>query len=189
MLQELAEEIENTARAVTEQIHTVLPGKIIEFNEKNCTVKANIYGKFITSNGEELEYPIITEAPLVFPFSAKGNVGLVFPVVPGDDCLILVSEIELDEWRTGAEAEGTLKFDLTSAVVLPGLVATNELIKEATRKKSVIISNGNNKIVINNKEVEVTGSNIKLVSDSVTVISRDFKVEGNITYTGACKKG
>ena len=82
-----------------------------------------------------------------------------------------------------------MKFDLTSAVVLPGLVATNELIKEATRKKSVIISNGNNKIVINNKEVEVTGSNIKLVSDSVTVISRDFKVEGNITYTGACKKG
>ena len=188
MFQEFAEEIENTARTVVEQIHTILPGRIIEFNEKNCKVKASIYGKFVTSNGDELEYPIITEAPLVFPFSMKKNTGMVFPVLSGDDCLILVSEVELDEWRTGAESDGSLRFDLTSAVVLPGLIDSNNLVKEATKNKSTIISNGDNKITISNNGVEVVSKSIKLVSDNVTVTSKAFTVEGNINYTGTCKK-
>lgn len=188
MFQELAEEIENTARTVVEQIHTILPGRIIEFNEKNCKVKASIYGKFVTSSGDELEYPIITEAPLVFPFSAKKNTGLVFPVASGDDCLILVSEVELDEWRTGAESEGSLRFDLTNAVVLPGLIDTNSLVKEAVKNEATIISNGDNKITIGKNGVEIVSKSIKLVSDNVTVASKAFTVEGNINYTGTCKK-
>ena len=188
MLQELTEEIENTARAITEQIHTTLPGRIIEFDERTCTVKASIYGKFITSTGEELDYPIVTEAPLVFPISATGNTGIAFPVMPGDDCLILISEVELDEWRTGKEADGNMKFDLTSAIVLPGLMKSNNLIKEATKKKAVIINNKDNKIIIDKNGMEVISNKIKLVSNDVTVAGKSLKVEGDIIYTGNCKK-
>ena len=90
MLQEVTAEIEKTAKAVVNEIHTALP--------------------------------TITEAPVIFPFCQSSGVGIAFPVKKGDSCIILVSEVELDAWRTGSDSLGSLKFDLSSAMVIPGLL-------------------------------------------------------------------
>lgn len=175
MQQELVQQIEETAKDVMDGIHTALPAKIISFDPSKCVATIKPYGKYATSDGISLEYPTVTEVPVVFPVSPSTGVGMVFPVKAGDDCLIIVSEVELDEWRSGAESEGTLRFDLTSAIAIPGLLKTaNSLAMKACNLNAVILSAGSTEIAVSGSGVAIKGN---------------LTVDGNITYTGSISGG
>nr|DAN79988.1 MAG TPA: baseplate protein [Caudoviricetes sp.]DAO80770.1 MAG TPA: baseplate protein [Caudoviricetes sp.] len=159
MLQEFTQEIENTARAVVDSIHTAIPAKIIEFNQYKCNAKVKPYGKFRLSNGVSVSFPEVSEVPVLFPLSTSSGIGISFPVLSGDDCLLIVSEIELDAWRNKAESESYLKFDLTSAVAILGLarIATQTSII-ANSQKAVVISAGNNQVIVSQSSITINGN-------------------------------
>lgn len=183
MLQELTTEFEHTAQSIVDGIHTALPGEIVEFDGAVATVKP--IGKFITSDEVELDYPLITEAPVCLPFCQSVNTGMAFPVKKGDSCLIIVSEVELDAWRSGAESEGSLRFDLTSAVVIPGLLKTvcSAAVK-ASEQDAVVVVADDTEICITKKECKVTrGPTILKVSDA------GVDITGNLNVTGDVKAG
>ena len=89
MLQEFAQEIESTVRAEIENIHTSIPGKIVDFNVNSGTATVKPYGRF-KFNGEYKEMPAISEVPVMFPYSSSIGVGIAFPVLAGDDCMLLI---------------------------------------------------------------------------------------------------
>lgn len=159
MLQELVEQIENTASSVlTNNLHTALPGKIVSFNSTNGMAVVRPVGRYMTDSGKTLAYPQISDVPVVFPYSATAKAGIAYPVVKGDSCLIIVSEVELDEWRTGAKSDASLRFDLSSAVCIPGLLkAGNSLVKEACTSKSVVVGSGSTKLAVSSSGVKITG--------------------------------
>ena len=189
MLQELTGEIEKTARAVLDDVHTALPGEIISFDTKEGLATVKPIGKFSTADGKVFEYPIITEVPVVFPFCEKSRIGMAFPVDAGDSCLIIVSENELDEWRNGSEAEGFLRFDLTNAVAIPGLLSKgNDIVAKAVKDRAVIIAAPNTEVKVSENGVDVTKGSVTFgISESGIAIGGDLKVEGNISYTGDIK--
>lgn len=167
MMQEFTQQVENSMRAITDEVHTMLPAKIVSFNGSTGMASAKPVGKFTNSDGETFDYPVVTDAPVVFPFCQSAGVGMAFPVVKGDSCMILVSEVELDEWRSGAEAEGSLRFDLSSAVILPGLMKKGGgIIAEASGEKAAIMACGSVKL---------------------SVTSSGVKIKGNLTVTGDIK--
>ncbi len=167
MLQEFSQQVEDTARAAVNQIHTALPGEIVSFNPGAGTAVVKPSGKFVTSDGVELAYPTITDAPIVFPFCQSAGIGMAFPVKPKDDCLIIISEVELDAWRSGAESESSLRFDLTSAIVIPGLLnGGGALVEKACSKDAVVVQAGATELMVYDAGVEITG---------------DLKVSGTIT--------
>jgi hypothetical protein len=85
--------------------------------------------------------------------------------------LVIVSEQELDAWLGGGESENDMRFDLTSAVAIPGLSGkSSEALKEACSSGNVIINNSGTKLAISKTNVEVTGN---------------LNVKGNITCTGS----
>jgi sirohydrochlorin ferrochelatase len=93
---------------------------------------------------------------------------MAFPVKKGDSCLIIVSEVELDSWRSDAESDGSLRFDLTSAVVIPGLLKKgNAISKKAAKENAVVVGAG-----------DVT----------LTVSRKGVTIDGNLTVTGDIKK-
>lgn len=173
MLQEVMQEIEETSRAVTDQIHTALPGKIISYELGFASVKP--YGKFLTSDGKELDYPVLTDVPVLFPFSGVANVGIFFPVKIGDDCLVIISEVELDAWRSEADSEASLRFDLTSAICIPGLMKkSNGLSKYASDNNAVVLVSGNTVLRVQDSKISLTG-NLEVIGDitcSGTIKSR-----------------
>lgn len=174
MVQEFIKSIEDTARAVVDDIHTALPGKILSFNAKRGYVSVKPYGKYITQDEIELDYPVITEVPVIFPYSSSTDTGIAFPVKKGDDCLVIISEVELDEWRSGAEAEGSLRFDLSSAVAIPGIMKRGgDLFAEASSENAVVVRSGKVKLSVSNAGITLCG---------------DLKVEGNISYTGSMER-
>jgi len=167
MLQEFSQQVEDTARSVVNQIHTALPGEIVSFNPGTGTAVVKPSGKYITSDGIGLAYPTITDVPVVFPLCQSAGIGLAFPVKKKDDCLIIVSEVELDAWRSGAESESSLRFDLTSAVAIPGLLnGGGALAEKACSKDAVVIQAGATELMVYDAGVEITG---------------DLKVSGKIT--------
>lgn len=187
MRQEFTQEIERTARAVVNEAHTAIPGEIVSFDAEKCTATVRPIGKFVTVDGKALSYPKIAEVPVVFPYSSIAKVGIAFPVKGKDTCLIIISEVELDEWRNGAESEGSLRFDLTNAVAIPGLLTTgSDLISKATKEGAVVIASPEAEISVGKDSASVTVGTVELtVSKSGITARGDFKVEGNISYTGA----
>ena len=141
MMQELTHEINETARAAVNNIHTALPGKILEISTTTGLARIQPYGKFMIEKGKSVDYPQLTDVPFVLPFSQSSSAGIAFPVKPGDDCLVIFSEVELDAWRSQMISEGTLKFSLTNAVAVPGLLRNaGALIAQANLANAVVVS-------------------------------------------------
>lgn len=185
MLQEFTAEIEQTAKAVVNEIHTALPGEIVSYNTGAGTATVKPIGKYVTSDGKELNYPTITEAPVCFPFCQNAGVGIAFPVKKGDSCIIIISEVELDSWRSGADSEGSLRFDLTSAMVIPGLLeGGNEASEKAAKENSVIVTAGDVTLAVSGDGCKVdTGSTVMNITDD------GVSIKGNLTVTGDVKAG
>lgn len=192
MLQEFAQEVEDTARGVVDEIHTALPGEIIAFDPGSGLASAKPLGKYTTSKGESMDYPTVTDAPVQFPYCQTSGTGIAYPVVKGDSCLIIISEIELDEWRSGAESEGSLQFDLSSAVVIPGLLnGGGDIIAKACTNNAVVISGGGTEVMVSEAGATLDAGGAKLeVTDSGVTITGKLTVTGNITTSsGTVKAG
>lgn len=192
MLCEFVQQVEEVAQEVVDNVHTALPGKIISFNPAKCLAKVKPIGRFLTPENEIMDYPIIVDVPVMFPFSVKVEVGIFFPVKPGDFCTIIVSEAELDEWRTGAISDVTLRHDLTSAIVIPGLLKKgNDLTKESDNDNAAIIAAKNTKVKVVKDSVKIFVKDT-LVADvkknSVEIIG-DVNVKGSISCTGSITAG
>jgi hypothetical protein len=187
MMQEFVQQIEETARAVVDDIHTALPGTVVSFDPGKGTATVKPNGKYLTADRKTLEYPQITDVPVVFPFCQTAGVGIAYPVLKGDSCLIVVSEVELDEWRSGAESEGSLRFDLTSAMCIPGLLeGGGSIISKACSNNAVIVGAGDVEVMVSDSGAVVTSGNTKMtVSDAGVAISGDLNVDGNISFTGS----
>lgn len=171
MMQEFVQQIEETAKSVMNEIHTALPGKVVSVNLQNGTAQIKPCGKYVTRDKKKLEYPVLTEVPLVFPFSPAAGTGMVFPINIGDSCLIILSEVELDEWRSGAETEAPLRYDLTSAVAIPGLLSSGQgLLEKACTQNAVIVCG-------------------KFMVEGDVVFSGNLSVEGNVTTSGSLGAG
>lgn len=190
MLQELTEQFEKTARAVVSEIHTALPGKIVSFDAEKGFATVKPIGKYVTSNQKVLDYPEISEVPFMFPYSSQAEIGIYFPVKVGDSCIIIISEVELDEWRNGTESEGSLRFDLTNAIAIPGLLQRgNKFISEAVEKDAVVIATSESKVLISKESIDIITGNTEItVSKLGTTVRGNLTVEGNISYTGTLKE-
>lgn len=182
MLQELTQEIERTVRSMINEVHTALPGKIVSFDVEKGLATVKPIGKFITSNKKVLEYPELSEVPFVFPYSNQAEVGMFFPVKVGDICLIIISEVELDEWRNGAESEGSLRFDLTNAIVIPSLLKSDdrllECLSESSEKSAVIIATTDSKVLVSkdNIEIFIGESKLSALKDTIEILVGESKI-------------
>lgn len=122
MKQRFADILKTAIDSYFSKIHTCIPGQIESFNAllNKASVKPLIKRKV---GKNILSLPVITEVPVQFPSS--GNVGVVFPLNRGDGCLILFSEVSLENYLNsiGNEVEpgDDRTFSLSDAVCIPGV--------------------------------------------------------------------
>lgn len=191
MMQELVQEIENTVMDVMKGIHTAMPGTISSFDPGSGKATVKPGGKFTTSGGRRMAYPAISDVPVAFPVCQSAGVGVAYPVKAGDSCIIIISEVELDEWRSGAESEGSLQFDLSSAMAVPGLmVGGGEMIQKACAQDAVVIAGGTAEVLVSEENITATVGDTELkLTEAEVAIRGDLKVDGDISYTGSLHGG
>jgi hypothetical protein len=174
MLQEFTQEVKNTVSELTQGIHTAMPGKVVKYDPAKCEADIKPYGKFKKPNGEWLEYPQLNHVPVLFQQSCAQDFAIVYPVNPGDECLILVQEQTLDVWRgAGAASDNDLRFDLTNAVALVGLYSKPQpLAQEAQSGDKLIIQKNGHRLHISPDEILLKFSDavfIRLDGGGITI--------------------
>lgn len=150
MMQEFAQQIEDVVREATYDIHTALPGTILEYDPLSGMATVKPSGTTAMKNGERLTYPEISKVPVVFPQCNAQKAVIAFPVMPGDGCLILICENDLKPWTShGKETDSNMKFDLTNAVCIPGLFTEGgEAGVSALENNAVVIRNEDTTVMV-----------------------------------------
>lgn len=191
MLQEVKQEIKNNINELLQGVHTAIPGKIITYDPAKCEAEILPYGKFRKPSGEYLDFPQLNHIPILFPQSCGQVFTMVYPINPGDECLVLVQEQTLDIWRgAGAQSDNDLRFDLTNAVAIMGMFAKPQpLAKEAQDDNKLIIQKDDHRLHIKPDEMLLQFSeanNIRMNAAGITVTTPWLNViAGKITETVA----
>lgn len=191
MLQEVTQEVKNTITELLQGVHTAIPGKIVSYNPAKCEAEILPYGKFKKPNGDYLDFPQLNHIPILFPQSCGQAFMMIYPVNPGDECLILVQEQTLDTWRSaGAQSDIDLRFDLTNAVALMGMFAKPQpLGKEAQDDNKLIIQKDDHRLHIKPEEMLLQFSdenNILMNRAGITITTPWLNIiAGKVTETSA----
>ena len=174
MLQEFSQEVKNTVTELLRGVHTAIPGKIVRYYPDKCEAEILPYGKFRKPDGEFLDYPQMNHVPILFPQSRGQDFAVVYPVNPGDECLILAQEQTLDVWRgAGSSSDNDLRFDLTNAVAIMGMFAKPQaLALEAQNDDKLIIQKNGHRLHIKPDEMLLKFSDtvfIRMNSGGITL--------------------
>lgn len=189
MLQEVAQEVKNTITELLQGVHTAIPGKIVTYNPAKCEAEILPYGKFKKPDGAYLDFPQLNHIPILFPQSCGQAFTMVYPINPGDECLILIQEQTLDVWRgAGAQSDNDLRFDLTNAVAVMGLFAKPQtLAKEAQEENKLIIQKDGHRLQIRPDEMclQFSEANYILLNEAGITVTTPWLnvIAGKVTET------
>lgn len=202
MMQEFVQQIENTVREATYDMHTALPGTISEFDPISGMATIKPEGSVAMKNGKRLKYPSIVKVPVVFPQAGGQEAVIAYPVKPGDGCLIIVCENDLKPWIShGKETESDMKFDLTNAVCIPGLFSEgNEAMQKAAEENAIILKNKDMELQLKADEmrIEYKQNRIRLQDGEINLecdgkrlaVTRSrVEIEGDLYVNGSIEGG
>lgn len=189
MKAELINAIKKQAASAVDGIHTAFPGVILEIDYDAGTCNVQPYALLRTMTNDKLMYPMLYDVPIVVPQSCVVDACVAYPIRPGDTCLIVISEGTLDYWRYDRVTASDFKFDLGSAICIPGLTRTfNPCFKEAADDGAIILKYGNGKFKLTNDTMTITAENLVLdaaknltltAGQSVSVAGQSVGVSGS----------
>jgi len=191
MIQEFTQIMKEHIHDVLRELHTAIPGKIITFDSAKCEATVQPFGKFKKPDGSNLGYPQINEVPVYVMQGSKQTATFVYPIKPGDECILFFAEQALDAWQTKAESDTDLCFDLTNAVAIVGLFAKpNPLVKEACADNSIIIEKDGERVRLKKGETyiqDTAGQYIEFTPTRITVQANNevVNVKENAKHTSA----
>lgn len=157
MLSELKKYVEQSIENMINNIHTAIPCEVVSYDAEKNEATLKPYGNFYTPYGDIVPYPEVSKVPFMFWQSIAQKSTIIYPINPGDECLLLFAERTLEQWKTKAGAvEVDLRFDLSNAFAIVGLFAKpNELAKRAQENQSIIIQRHKTFVEIYDGQVEM----------------------------------
>lgn len=146
------------------EVHTCMPGKVIDFDaaSQTCSVQPALK-RLYAGDDEATELPVIGDVPVVFPGS--GDFWITFDVKPDSYVLLVFSERSIAAWlELGGlvDPEARHKFSLSDAIAIPGLLPTPVALSNtgATALSNNIMlrnADGDTYVKVKDKEVDVCG--------------------------------
>jgi hypothetical protein len=164
------------------QIHTAIPGHIVSYNPVTMTASVQIG---IQAMHEQIDGTIqavtimpVADVPVHFP--AGGGHTMTFPVRPGDECLVIFSERNIDNWfaRGGVQQPGDYRMhDLNDCFVLVGTRSQPNVLSNVSNDTVQLRSDDGNTFV----EVDGVGGNLRMkCQNEITLDAPTVHVTGQI---------
>jgi hypothetical protein len=104
-------------------IHTAFPGVVVKYDKdtRRADIQPSIKRKL--PSGEFVDFPVIPDAPVLFPGTKQYTV--CYPLEKDDEVLCICMERGTDTWRdnggSGIEETDPRRFSLMDCIVIPGL--------------------------------------------------------------------
>ncbi len=113
-------------QAVKSEIWTTIPVEVVDYNPltKTCSLQPTIQAAIQNPDSEEIEWlslPVLLDCPVIFP--SGGGYTLTFPILPGDEGLVMIADRCIDGWWELGGIQPQLDFrmhDLSDGFFLPG---------------------------------------------------------------------
>lgn len=145
-------------------------GKIEKVND-NQTVEIQLQFKRRVKNSETIDYPVLVDCPY---FVLQGGGAFIeMPIKPGDYCIILFNDRNIDTWWDTANVKEPLtrrKHSLSDGLALVGINPVTALLNMAGDIMRLNATGFPFKIETD-KKVEVQGSTVELNGDSKSFVT------------------
>ena len=192
MKQELVQAMENMVADMMSDMHTARPGRILEYDPESGVASVEPSTSYLTDDGRKIPFPVISGTPVVMP--RGGGCEIVYPVTAGDPCLIIVSECDISQTMEKGGEDIPMKFDLTNAIVIPGLrPGEGSAAARAQDEKAILIRNMDTEILVREDAVEITaqdvnisitGGMVEVTAENATVHCDRTEIAGDLAVTG-----
>lgn len=155
---------------IFKSLRCCLPAKIIKYDPDKSTVDVEITLKQQNTKGEILDYPPVSGCPLIT--LQGGGIGVQFPIVGGDECLVFFSDRCIDAWfQTGsAQKLPNLRMhNLSDGFVIVGV---NSLAK----KLNLALEIGEGGLSDSKARIAISGGKIAISNDvqNLSAILKDL---------------
>lgn len=176
-------QLRETIDRALSRMNTCLPGIIESFDAGTQTASilpAIKMRTFIDETINHIDLPLLVNVPVVFP--KAGGFAITFPVIKGDECLIVFSQRAIDNWHEqggvqppDSNAIGCRHHDLTDAFAILAPSSIPEVL-------SSFCTDG---VEMRNKDASVK---ITLKNSGIFIVG-DIHQTGNFTASGNVSDG
>lgn len=181
----LIQTLEGVSQKTAYEINCMRIGIVQTFYPEDLTVDvliANKKTKGYTKDGVQIvgDYPII-RAKIVYcdPF-------ITFPINPGDECVLLFSDREIENWFINGEVnpEGyTRMHEMTDAVALFAIRSLPKMI-EILLDALHLFYGERTEIQLKDDKIISNTASFEIESDDATIDIPDVTFNGDVTHTG-----
>jgi len=123
------------------EVHTMLPARIVKYNEDTGygTVQIEIKRRF--EDGVLRDIPQIPGVPIIHNRADNNSAIVHLPIKVGDEGMVVFSERSLDNWSVkggSVDPQDPRKFDFTDAVFIVGLNPKSKTIPKSVKGKLAV---------------------------------------------------
>jgi hypothetical protein len=145
-------------------MHCVKVGQIQLFDPSKKTAQVQILFRRVLNNGTTADYPVLVDCPV---FTLQGGGGAVqLPIEPGDPCLILFADRNLDAWFQNGSAQAPFDarcHDLSDGIALVGLNPLSSGLEDYEDSVAKIFYDG--------AQVALSGGLVKIANQTTTLLT------------------
>ena len=187
-----AQEFEVQFRRFAANMRVCLPGVIDEFDAGRQRARVVPGVRMKTIIGRDVSYidlPVIENVPIVIP--SAGGFAVTLPIRPGDPCLLVFADRDIDNFLVTGKAENPgsaaatapRAHHLTDAICIPGIVAEPQVLSGyASDALEMRDKSGNNKIRITSSGIEIKASGMLKIDASNITLDSSMTLSGG-TFT------
>lgn len=163
------------AKDAATNLRVAMPGIIQSYDESSQTVtvqpaiRENVR---LNGNVTDTEMPLLVDVPVYFP--SGGGYSLTFPVVAGDECLVVFADSCIDAWWQSGGVQGQLdkrRHDLSDGFAFVGFKSQSNAVPAGS---GTTLQGGLGSINLNSGSITITNANVTIASSNVTIAGKDF---------------
>ncbi|MBL4769530.1 MAG: hypothetical protein JKY94_17790 [Rhodobacteraceae bacterium] len=185
-----AQFLKTTIERQIARARTAIPATVEAFDVETQLVTVRPAIRQVITLDDERSFrdlPVIVRAPVAIPRTRNGGYALTFPILPGDEVLLVFADRSIDNWvasggdQNPVEPNVSRTHDLADAMVIPGLGSEPGAVTDYNND-GIEIRNGDRSSRVTVTDGQVTAvqgaSSITVTSSAVAVISPSFTHNG-----------
>ena len=168
---EVKDVIKEWIRKGGENIHVSMIGKIETYNPQTNRASITPVGSFTAPDWQEIPYPTIHNVPLQFPCGNGGKSGCTFPVKPGDTCIIIFADHQIENFLSGEKSDDMRNHSMNDAYAIPTLFSDSVPTLKSNPNDVCMFNNGS-LVVLNSSSMTINladGTNVSISGGDLVV--------------------
>ena len=151
------------------------PGIIQSYDEasQTVTVQPAIRDKIrLNGNVTDESLPLLVDVPVYFP--SGGGYSLTFPIVAGDECLVVFGDSCIDAWWQSGGVQNQLdkrRHDLSDGFAFVGFKSKPNAVPAGA---GTTLQGSSGSINLNGGTITISDANVVINSSNVTIAGKDF---------------